>query len=228
MQNDDTNDDTNDTPIRFPGRPSKNDALDVPWEEIDQLLVHGEVKVGEDGEGSLWRYPSYRELGEKYGVSHSLIARYSRNHNCLKRREVARRETRKISDTRLIELRAEQLTIGREDAIRCIDRFLLSFEEALIEGRVRCDNPSDYNLMTRLKAFIMGDPDSRHEELGGITLEDIQAAHARLLKTEEEIRRNPAITGMVYPESAMLVAGRFNGDDDDGNGGSDGGSPMLH
>lgn len=222
MNSDNTN---NDPPIRFPGRPPKADAPEVPWDEIDQLLVHGDVSETDDGKHSHWRYPSYRELGKKYDVSHTLIARYAKNHNCLKRREVARQQTKELSDSKLVELRADQLTIGRDDAIRTIDRFLVDFEVALAEGRVRCDNPSDFNLMVRLKAFIMGEADSRHEELGGITLADMQAAHARVLKQEEEIRRNPAITGMVsYPILARLDPD--DDDDDDGNGGDSG--PLLH
>lgn len=214
-----------DTSDRQPGRPAKADAPHVPWEEIDRLLVHGEVSDTEDGVRDLWQYPSYRDLGTRYGVSHTLIARYSKNHNCMERREAARKQTRELSDAKLAEFRAEQLAVGRDDVIRCIDRFLAQFEQALVEGRVRCDNPSDYNTMLRLKSFIMGDADSRSEAIGGITLEDMQRAHARLLATEEEIRRNPAIAGIVDPVHGMLSSCRYDDDDGEDEGGS---GPMLH
>ncbi len=215
---------------RIAGRPSKADAPEVPWDEIDQLLVHGEVNDTEDGGSNIWQYPSYRDLATRHGVSHSLIARYAKNHNCLKRREAARKHTRELSDAKLVELRADQITVGRDDIIRCIDRYLVDFEEALRDGRVRCDNPSDFNTMIRLRAFAMGDADSRHEELGGITLEDMQRGHARLLATEERIRQNPAITGMVYcpTPAALNAADDDDGDDNDGGGDGGGSGPLLH
>jgi hypothetical protein len=208
-----------------PGRPAKGDGPAFPHDTVDHLLVHGETAKDEDGSESGVRYPSYRELGERYGVAHSLIAKYAKEHNCLARREQSEKRVREMSDVKLAELRAHKLAINRDDAVRSIDRFLIDFEVALDEGRVRCDNPSDFNLMVRLKAFIMGEADSRHEQLGGITLEDMQVAHARLLKTEEEIRQNPAITGMIsYPLPASLDDDDDGGDN--GNGGNSG--PLLH
>lgn len=205
------------------GRPPKGDGYAFPHEEVDKLLVHGETTEAEEEGHAHIRYPSYRELAERYGVAHSLIGKFAKEHNCLARRKQAEKRIREMSDVKLAEMRADDFAISRDDGIRCIDRYLAQFEQAVIEGRVRCDNPSDYNLMTRLKAFLMGDADSRHEELGGITLEDMQRAHAHLLRVEEEIRHHPAITGMeCYPPPAILRT-----DDDDG--GDDGSSgPVLH
>lgn len=212
--------------IKF-GRPTKGDGYAFPHDEVDNLLVHGETVEAEDGGHRQVKYPSYRELAEKYGVAHSLIGKFAREHNCLARRQQAEKRVRSMSDIKLAEMRADEFAVSRDDGIRCIDRFLAQFEAAVLEGRVRCDNPPDYNLMTRLKAFLLGEADSRHQELGGITLEDMQAAHARLLKQEEEIRRNPAITGMVsYPFMASLDADPDDDEGDDGNGGDSG--PLLH
>ncbi|MBN1632137.1 MAG: hypothetical protein JW990_20460 [Thermoleophilia bacterium] len=204
-----------------PGRPPKSDGPAIPHDEVDHLLVHGEVVEEEDGVGTRVHYPSYRQLADRYGVAHSLIAKFAKEHNCLTRRKQAQKRVREMADVKLAEMRADDIAISRDDIIRCIDRYIAKFEEALKEGRVRCDNPSDYNTMIRLRAFAMGDPDSRHEELG-ITLEDMQRGHARLLEVEEQIRKNPAITGMAVPTPAMLDA------DDDDDGGDGGGSPQLN
>jgi len=67
--------------------------------------------------------------------------------------------------------------------VRIIDRFVLQFDEALKEGRVRCDNPADLNTMLRLKALLLGDADSRQETLGGLTLEDVQQRHKAMLES---------------------------------------------
>ena len=55
---------------RKTGRPPKRDGPKVPYDEIDKLLVHGEVVEAESG-GTTTTYPSYRELARRYGCSHS-------------------------------------------------------------------------------------------------------------------------------------------------------------
>jgi len=206
-----------------PGRPSKGDGPAFPHDEADNLLVHGEVVETEGDAGARVRYPSYRELAERFGVAHSLIAKFSKEHNCLARRRQADKRVKEMADTKLIELRADSLALTRDDAVRVIDRYLAQFEGALQEGRVRCDNPSDFNLMVRLKSFVMGDADSRHEMLGGITLEDIQQRHAQLLKTWDEA--TPEMCGLTMPPlPASMAADRDDDvavDDGDGEDGGD-------
>ncbi len=207
-----------------PGRPTKSDGPAFPHDETDNLLVHGEVVETESDDGTRVRYPSYRELAERFGVAHSLIAKFSKEHNCLARRRQADKRVKEMADTKLIELRADSLALTRDDAVRVIDRYLAQFEGALQEGRVRCDNPSDFNLMVRLKSFVMGDADSRHEMLGGITLEDIQQRHAQLLKTWEEA--TPEMCGLAMPPlPASMAADGDDGEDNDdaGDAGDEGG-----
>lgn len=178
------------------GRRPKGDGPAFPHDEVEQLLVHGEAVESAHGTGSEMHYPSYREIAQRYGVAHSLIARFARAHNCLARRHQAAQRVKDLADTKLIELRADHLALSRDDAVRVIDRYLVQFEEALAEGRVRCDNPSDFNLMLRLKSFIMGDADSRHELLGGITLDDLQERHQVMLRQWEE--STAEMRGEVY------------------------------
>ncbi|MFH0900004.1 MAG: hypothetical protein V2A73_05175 [Pseudomonadota bacterium] len=181
---------------RRPGRPRKNVEPAFPVDEVDRLLVHGEA--GPDG---LLYYPTYRDLGKRYGVAHSVIADYSKAHNCLNRRHKAEEQVRLLADRKLIELRAEKLAVEQVDLLRMIDRFLIAFEEALREGRVRCDNPSDFNLMCRLRAFVLGDPDSRHEVVRGISVEELRERYNRAMEMQAEIDANPALAGIQKPET---------------------------
>ena len=164
------------------GRRAKRDGPALPRDEVDRLLVHGEAAALADGKGATVRYPSYRELAERYGVAPSLVAKYSKEHNCLGRRKQAKKRAQELADEKLAELRAEDLAVSRDDAVRIIDRFVLQFDEALKEERVRCDNPADLNTMLRLKALLLGDADSRQETLGGLTLEDVQQRHKAMLE----------------------------------------------
>lgn len=166
------------------GRPRKGDGPSFPAEVVDRLLVHGEpVPITDSAVGQIEgvRYPSYREIASRYGVSHSLIARYAKQHNCLARREETKNSARQLSDEKLVEQRANVMAFSRDDQVRTIDRYLLQFEEAVAEGRVRFDNPSDFNLLCRLRAFLMGEAESRHEVQSGMpTLEELQQRYKEM------------------------------------------------
>ena len=168
------------------GRPRKGDPPRVPYEEVDLILVHGEIVQTEDGKGSTVVYPSYRDLARRYGVSHSLIAQYSRKHDCLRRRKEAKARVAVKADQKPVEMRARALAVSKDDALQIIDSYLSGFGEAIAEGRVRFDNPSDFNTMLRLKEFILGGADSRQEIHAALSLEDIQARHQRMLRASHQ------------------------------------------
>lgn len=164
------------------GRPRKSEPPRIDYDELDRLLVHGEVVPREDGTSTMV-YPSYRDLALRFCVSHSLVAQYARRHNCMRRRAEAQARILVNADNKLVERRATALALTKDDELRIIDGFLLGFDQALAEGRVRFDNPADFNTMVRLKSFIEGGADSRTELHATLTLDDIQARHLRMLRT---------------------------------------------
>ncbi|MBP7621680.1 MAG: hypothetical protein KA745_11980, partial [Gemmatimonadales bacterium] len=165
----------------------------IAQEELDRLLVFGEVVQTPEGAATT-RYPTYRELADRYEVAVSYIAAYVKSHICLRRREDARTRLALRVEDKLIEKRAEAIAVGKDDVVRLIDEFLLGFEKALKEGRVRSDNPTDVNTFVRLKEFILGGADSRQELHAALSLESIQQRYARML---QDRRDDPALTGMV-------------------------------
>ncbi|MDJ0766778.1 MAG: hypothetical protein QNJ97_27645 [Myxococcota bacterium] len=184
---------------RSAGRPLKNVNPVVPWDEVDSLIVHGEAVETENGTATV--HPSFREIAKRYGVSHSLISKYSRQHNCMRRRKQLEKRVRELADLKIAEYRAEELAIRKDDMVRAIDKFLLQFEESLTEGRVRVDNPTDYNTMVRLRSFIMGDADSRQEHIDGITLDELARRHEEARNAVKET--TPAMRGEVVKLSVV-------------------------
>jgi len=182
------------------GRPTKGDGPKVPYDEIDRLLVHGEVVEAESG-GTTVVYPSYRTLARRYGCSHSLISWYARKHNTMRRRRQTQARVEAKADSKLAELRADAIAVSKDDQICIIDGYLIAFKDALEEGRVRCDNPSDFNLLCRLREFILGGADSRQEIHAALSLEDIQARHQRMLKASREstIEQRGEVVAEVEP-----------------------------
>nr|BDT32054.1 AT hook motif domain protein [Myxococcus sp. MH1] len=182
---------------RKTGRPRKSEEPALPRQELDRALVFGDVKALPDG-STMTSYASYRELAERFGVATSLVANYAKEHNCLRRREEAKTRIATKADQKLIELRATAIAVSKDDALKMIDGYLLGFEEALAEGRVRVDNPTDFNTMVRLKEFVMGGADSRQELHATFSLEGLQARHAQALRAARET--TPAERGEVDAE----------------------------
>jgi DNA-binding transcriptional regulator YhcF (GntR family) len=190
------------------GRPRKSEEPALPRNELDKALVFGDVKTLPDG-STMTSYPSYRELAERFGVATSLIANYSREHNCLRRREEAKTRIATKADQKLIELRATAIAVSKDDALKMIDGYLLGFEEALAEGRVRVDNPTDFNTLVRLKEYLMGGADSRQELHASFSLEGLQARHAHALRAARETtpaERGEVDAAVVESDDDALVA----------------------
>lgn len=173
---------------RSAGRPRKADAPIVPYEEVDRLLVFGELVQLQDG-GTTTLYPTYRELADRYGVAPSIIATYSKSRDCLRRRERARARIESRTESKLIELRSDALSIGKEDVVALIDTYLMQFKQALSEGRVRADNPTDVNTLVRLREFVLGGADSRQDIRATLSLDSLQERYARAQRAHHERTR---------------------------------------
>lgn len=172
---------TTDRPNRG-GRPRKSEGPRVPYEELDRILVFGEVVPCEDGNGTTVVFPSYRELGDRYGVTHSVIADYAKTRNVQRRRKEALARVKVKAEQKLVEARATAIAYSKDDELRIIDGYLAGFEKAVAEGRVRFDNPADFNTMVRLKEFVQGNADSRQEIHASLSLEVLQARHRQMIR----------------------------------------------
>jgi hypothetical protein len=193
------------SPSRRTGRPRNADRPIIPWEEVDRLLVFGET-VRDDATGhETVRYPSYRELGRRYGVSAALIGRYASQHRCMERREENHARQQIRFEQKVVEKCAEARAISTAEAVAIVDDYIRRFRDALDEGRVRADGASDFNTMMRLKAFLEGKADSRQEVQGVITLEQMQARHRALRAQLEAL--DPAVTGELPPRDRDRARG---------------------
>jgi hypothetical protein len=192
------------------GRPTKGEGAAFPIDKVDTLLVHGEPAAG----GAV-HYPSYRDIGARYGVSHSLIAAYSRRHNCLGRREDALGQVRVLANQRAVAERGGREGEEKARLLGMLDGYFASFADALRDGRVRTDNIADFDKACRLKAFLLGDSESRKEVVtGGITLEYLQERHREYL--QELATTTPEMTGVVVrPSSGTIID--VEAVDDDGD-----------
>lgn len=193
------------------GRPRKGAGPLINYNELDKLLVFGEVVPIEDAEGTMVRFPTYRELADRFKVSLSHIGDYASQHNCFKRRGEVQERIRVKAEQKIIEQRSTDIAVTKEHELKIIDSYVLQFEQALAEGRVRFDSPGDYNTMCRLKQFLTGGPDGRQEVSNFITLEQLQE---RYRKAQEVAKASPALRGEVVRSRALpgASAGRTTAD----------------
>ena len=90
---------------------------------------------------------------------------------------------------------AQERLLSNEDVLRLIDTYLLQFEKALQEGRVRFDNPADFATMVRLREFLYGRADSRKDVHNPFSLEALQERHAQMLREAREA--TPEMAGYI-------------------------------
>ena len=185
-------------PRRPRGRPKRADAPIVPWDDVDRLLVHGEPVTDEQSGKKTTSYPSLAELGRRYGVSKNRIWQYASKHKCMERRKESRAREQIRYDRIVSARRAEARALATADVVRVVDAYIVGFEKALDEGKVRFDSPADLDRLVRLKELLLGNADSRQEVQGGITLEAIQARHQRVSKQVD--RLTPEVSGEVTGE----------------------------
>lgn len=204
------NDDSTQDGQRRRGRPRTSDSPTVPWHEVDNLLVFGEPVADGSPESGTIRYPTYRELANRYGVSMSLIGNYAKSRQCTQRRRDAQAREQVLYEQQFAEKRAEARAIADVNAIELIDEYVARFYVALQQGRVRTDSVTDFNTMMRLREFLAGRADSRQEVQTTITLEEIQERHAALRAQLATL--DPAITGEEVPPALPAEA---NADDAD-------------
>ena len=125
------------------GRPVNEDRPVVPWEDVDRLLVFGELREDPETGQSMSCYPSYAELSRRFGVSKSRIGQYARAESCLDRRQAAQAAERTEYERKMIETRAEARAVTAAEEVAIIDEYVRRFHDALLEGSVRVDSPAD-------------------------------------------------------------------------------------
>jgi len=202
-------------PKRRPGRPRRGDETNLPWPTIDRLLVFGETSTDPKTGEERVRFPSLRDLAERYGVSPHLIWSFSNKQRCLKRRNEAHLKTQARVEEKLVEKLSSARALAAGDLVRVTDRFISLFERELSEGRVRADSPADFDRFARLRELLIGNVDSRQELQGGITLEAIQQRHRQVRAQVDGLTPELAGTASTRDDAgtaAAPVAHRNRGD----------------
>ncbi len=188
-------------PKRAPGRPARRDAPSMPWDDIERLYIQGE-QIRQRDDGSFERiFPSLRELGEKYGVSKSLIGYRAERYDWSRRRAEFQGQVQKETEAVCAKARAVEIT----DAVGVLDDYIERFRTALKDGRIRTDSVQDLNVAVRLKHFLLGGADSRKEVNVLVSLEVMQERHRKL--REQVAAMDAELAGVVGDADESMAEG---------------------
>jgi transposase-like protein len=83
---------------------------EIPYPEVERLLVHGELR--QYGDREVLRYPSLRELGRRFDIDVAQLSRWAKRRNILLLRSIAEASRRGDSPPTAAELKASLDAIG--------------------------------------------------------------------------------------------------------------------
>jgi hypothetical protein len=186
------------------GRPTRTTAPDVPLNELDRLLVFGELRASDVGSGQIVVFPTVTELAERFGVSTTYISRYATTHNCRARREVAVERVQARVDEKLIELNAVSIADIKTELQATALAVVREVMKNLERGGVRVDDPRTIAEMGNFILSLEGAGDRRPEGAHGISLDELRARHHQLV--EDARRRTVIEAGVVEPTTSTPTA----------------------
>jgi hypothetical protein len=182
---------------RGTGRPKGRHDPDINWEAIENEYVWGET-ISRKPDGTYVRkYLTFLQIGEKYGVSKSLVHYYAKKQGWEDRRLRAISTTKEEFDKEMSKSRARETV----EAIEVLDEWLLEFAANVKAKKVRADSIGDLNTVVRLKQYLKGEADSRAEQKVIVSLETLQARHRTL--RGKVVEADGAVAGELGDEDVI-------------------------
>jgi hypothetical protein len=174
----------------------------VDWEAVENDYVWGETLSQREDGSYVRKYPTFKQLGKKFGCAPSVVHYYAKRGNWADRRLRAIKQTKEEFDAELAKSRARSTA----DVVETMDRWIKGFDDKLRQGKVDTTSVVDLDKIVRLRAFVLGQGDSRTEVKVTVTLDMLQQRHqasrARLLDAVGPV------AGELPNEEAAVLAGR--------------------
>ena len=160
-----------------------------PWREgadadvimqIVRLLILGEEVLLPGAKTLSVRYPTYRELAQRFGVGHSTIGRISKSHQCLERRRAIQSRVQARASQRFVqrlEKRIEDVDIENADLL---ERIFQRVEDWLDINKKDLPPMKDIKILMELRSALF----KRAMDRNAAQREDPVDAVIRLLKEE--------------------------------------------
>lgn len=195
---------------RQPGRPRRGTEPEFDHRELERLLIHGEWE-SEPGQPPRHRYPSYRELADRFGIAKSTVFRFSRHHNCLERRagsgvEDPPARTEEVSPDDAanaaedVEALLAESDFGEEGddqrLLPTVREIFVTWVRSVREGEIRITSAGEIEKMMRIAADLDAEAQMRALIPEGVpTLDELQELYEERQRAFEA--STPAMRGRV-------------------------------
>lgn len=167
------------------GRPRAGTGPEIDHAELERLLVHGEFTTDADGEVT-HRYPSFRDLAERFGISFTLVQRFARRHNCLERRAGSGAQPPAEAPPPPPAAPAAPhapATPGSAPMLPTVREIFVGWVKAVQAGEVRIASAGEIEKMMKIAADLDAEAQMRALIPVGVpTLEELQDLHEKLLR----------------------------------------------
>ncbi len=166
---------------------------DIDWDLAESFFIQGEIFLERNKQGDLIRKkPSYADIGRRFKCASSLVHYHAKRRNWVEKRETWER----MAAQHVYEEVSKARAYSFGEAAGILDSWLMKFEQALRENKVRFDSVSDFNTAIKLKAFIESQGSEAADTSGqAVTLQELQAKHRELRDASREL--DPAVTGVI-------------------------------
>ena len=169
-------------PRRRGGRPRRGQEPKIDRALLERLLIHGELRDREDGRVE-HKYPSFRDLAGRFGVSLTTIQRFASRHNCLERRRRATGSPPSEGDPKCTPDGAPEPDVEEPRALPEARRFVRAWLRAVSDGEIRIESAGEVEKVLRIAAEFDAEAQNRAIIPKGIrTLEELQDLHERSLR----------------------------------------------
>lgn len=184
---------------RQPGRPKRGHG--VPWEEIEQIFIHGEPYESKDGV-PLIRHPSAKELGDRYNVTAKTIRRRAKRDAWEERRDNVRNRQSELISEALIMDRVERQIDARQMATEACEMLIGQVSAAIQEGKFSVNTPRELDTVVRLLLKLQGDADKVHQHNHN-HVHDLSTLQARFADSRQRHARLPSEFGTAQRRGEM-------------------------
>lgn len=172
-----------------PRDPRNTRKLAIDWSVVATEYITGNV-VENKAKGEWSRvFPSFQDLGIKYGLKKSTIS-----YRCVQENWAERRMkfNAQLSTEVEVEL-AKRRALDVSDIVGSLDEYIRRFDKGVKADTVSRATVADLDKAVRLRVHVVNEMRARESGAGVITIEQLQERHAKLRTRSESVE--PAIAG---------------------------------
>lgn len=190
-------------PPKTPRKLTDSRSLAIDWTTVANDYITGNVV--EDKAKGEWKrvYPSFSDLGIKYGLKKSTISYRCTTENWAERRLKFNAQLATEVETELAKRRALDVS----DIVGTLDEYIVKFSKGVKADTVTRASVADLDKAVRLRVHVVNEMRARESGAGVVTIEQLQQRHSQMRERSANIE--PAVAGYTPGREEREAAGEL-------------------